>query len=117
MADAAVQFSAAGSAYTSWAPIFRAIYLRNSGDAKGAVDALAVLHADRIPTDYHNLRGRLLWTEAVALEELGRFDLGRERLKRAVDEFDGSGEADNLIATRTILAEAEGFLGGRGSTW
>jgi CHAT domain-containing protein len=117
MSQAARHFSRAGSAYASWAPIFKAIFLRNNGEPQHAINALADVPLEGMPAAYHHLRGRLEWTEGVALDALGRFDLGRERLTRAVHEFQVAGEDQNVIATRTILAEAKGFLGDRASAW
>lgn len=117
MSQAAGHLSRGGSAYASWAPIFKAIFLRNNGEPQHAIDVLAAIPLDRLPAEYHNLRGRLEWTDGVALDELGRFDLGSERLKRAVDEFERAGEGQNVIATRTILAEAKGLLGDRAGAW
>jgi CHAT domain-containing protein len=117
MKEAARHFTLARSPYALWAPIFRAISLRNSGQARSALDALQPLSAQILPESYYNIRGRLWWTEGVAMDALGRFDLGRRQLSRAVDAFQHAGEADNLIATRTILAEAEWFLGEQASAW
>jgi len=117
MEDAARSLSRAASAYAAWAPIYRAIFLRNQGQPAQALDALARVRPDELPAAYHHLRGRLEWTSGVAHGALGRFDAGREHLRRAVDEFTRAEEPANIIATRTILTESEGLLGDRTAAW
>jgi len=117
MNDAARHLAAAASPYALWAPVLRAISLRNNGAAQAAIDELTPLLSEPVPDGYYNLRGRLAWTEGVALDALGRYDLGRGRLRRAVELFQRAGEVENVIATRTILAEAEWFLGEQASAW
>jgi CHAT domain-containing protein len=117
MTQASRHFQRAHSLYSLWAPILRSVFLRNRGDAQSALDELRVLKVEAIPEDYHHLGGRLAWTDGVALDAMGRFDLGRQQLNRAVEEFRRAGEDDDLIATQTLLAEAEWFLGERASAW
>jgi CHAT domain-containing protein/tetratricopeptide (TPR) repeat protein len=118
MARAAEFLRRGESPYWQWAPVFRAIVIRNSGgDYPAALKALAEVPVSRVPNEYHYLRGRLAWTEGLLRQNRGRFDLTRDLMVRAVDEFRAGGETDYLVATQTILAESEWFLGDWDSAW
>lgn len=116
MARAAGAFDRVQGPYALWAPVFAAIALRTQGLDKGAIALLRRLDVKRAHA-YANLRGRVDWTEAIALEGLGRFDAARDRLLAAVSAYETAGEAENLAATRTHLAEAYWYLGERTAAW
>jgi len=117
MIAAQVHFMRAGSKYALWAPVYRSVYLRNRGAVQEALGALSQPYGREIPATYHHLRGRREWAVGVAYTALGRYDLAFDNMKRAVGEYRTSGEHDNLIATWTILAEAEWFLGDSSDAW
>jgi CHAT domain-containing protein len=114
MERAATHFRSAGSPYWQWAPVFRAISLRNKGDNAGALALLMAL-PNPVPREYLYLRGRVAWIQALL--RVSRLDTARRFLATAVEEFRAARESDNLIATQSFLAEAEWFLGNRGSAW
>jgi CHAT domain-containing protein len=114
MERAAIHFRAAGSPYWQWSPVFRAISLRNKGDNAGALKLLrATLHT--IPREYFYLRGRLAWIQALLRSN--SLVTSRDLFSDAITAFSTARESDNLIATRTILAEVEWFLGDRANAW
>lgn len=118
MVRAAEYLRRAGSPYWQWAPLYRVVVMRNSGeDYDAGLKVLATVPASQVPREYHYLRGRIAWIEVLLRQSRGRFDLTRDLMTRAVDEFRTSGETDNLAATQTILAEAEWYLGDWDSAW
>lgn len=117
MLEASRLFRLAGSPYEPWGHIYKAIALRLAGTPQAALEELPAARVARAPQSYAQLHGRYDWTEAVAFDALDRFDLGRDRLDRAVETFRRAGEIENLSATQTILAEAEWFLGERERAW
>jgi CHAT domain-containing protein len=117
MNAAAAPLRRAGSAYALWAPVYRSIYLRNRGAVQEALGALSQPYDREIPETYHHLRGRREWAVGVAYTALGRYDLACDNMKRAVREYRAGGEQDNLIATWTIQAEAEWYLGDSAGAW
>ncbi len=117
MTKAAGGFRRAASPYAAWAPVYRSIWLRNQGEAQRALDEASRVDVASLPASYHHLRGRVAWSSAVAFSALGQFDLTLERIKQAVAEYGTAREVDNLIAAKTILAEAEWFLGDTSSAW
>jgi CHAT domain-containing protein len=117
MAEAAVHFRRASSEYAAWAPVFRALYLRNNDECDAALDALRQVTIDQLPPTYYNLRGRIAWTQSLAWDTLGRFDRGRDLMTRAIDAYQSASEGENLVATRSVLTEEEWFLGDRVRAW
>jgi CHAT domain-containing protein len=117
MADAARRFSASGSAYALWAPIYRAIQLRFRREPGLALSQLRSVPLHTVPADYHNLRGRLAWTEGVMWGASGRPDLEREPIVQAIEEFRTARERDHQIMTTTLLAETDWFLGDQTRAW
>jgi CHAT domain-containing protein/tetratricopeptide (TPR) repeat protein len=107
----------AQSQYAQWGPIVQAIFLRNKGLASEAIEQLHTVPLTAIPGRYFHLRGRRAWIEALPQGALGRLDVSRSLLASAVAAFEEAGENENLIATQTILAEAEWFLGDRAQAW
>jgi CHAT domain-containing protein/tetratricopeptide (TPR) repeat protein len=117
MGAASARFRRAGSRYALWAPVFRAFYLRNKGEPQAALNELRTIPLESLPPTYYHLRGRVAWTQGVALDVGGRYDLGRPFLKLAVEQFRVANETDNLVGSQTILAEAEWFLGDYAAAW
>ena len=117
MSRASEHFRRGDSPYTYAAPVFRAILLRNKGQAQAAMDALKTVTQRTVPQEYPYLRGRLAWIESLLDVSVGRYDLTRDLLTRAVEAFRSAEEADNLVTTLTNLAEAEWFLGNRDRAW
>jgi CHAT domain-containing protein len=117
MAAAAVPFKAAGSAYALWAPIYRAIHLRYRREPALARSYLRTVAIETVPVSYHNLRGRLAWTEGVMWGASGRPDLEREPIVRAIEQFRTARERDHQIMTTTLLAETHWYLGDHTRAW
>jgi CHAT domain-containing protein len=117
MAAASRKFSAAGSAYALWAPVYRAIQLRFRREPGLALSQLRSVPLHTVPATYHNLRGRLAWTEGVMWGASGRPDLEREPIVRAIEEFSMARERDHQIMTTTLLAETDWFLGDQARAW
>ena len=115
MQRAAVRLSAADSPYALWAPIYRSIHLRNDGALPGAIAALAPLKT--APSQWTLIHARKDWAHGVALGALGRFDLAREPLARALAVYESLRETDNSAATETLVAEADWILGDHVSAW
>jgi len=114
MERAATHFRSAGSPYWQWAPVFRAISLRNKGDSAGALALLTTIPSP-VPRQYFYLRGRLAWTQGLLQSR--SLVTARNLYAAAVADFRSARERDNLIATQSILAEAEWYLGDRASAW
>jgi CHAT domain-containing protein len=117
MAAAASPFTTAGSAYALWAPIYRAIHLRYRRQPALARSYLRTVPLETVPVTYHNLRGRLAWTEGVMWGASGRPDLEREPISRAVEAFRTARERDHQIMTTTLLAETHWYLGDHTHAW
>ena len=117
MSAASESFAVAGSLYTHWASIYRAIPLWIDGSADAALRELSLIPLNRIPARYYHLKGRTAWTKAAAFETAGRFDLARNALDEARDLFRRAGELENESVNAAGLAEAEWFLGRRQQTW
>lgn len=116
MSEASVFLARADSPYAHWAAIYRALLLRNKGEATAARTVLRGL-SERVPSEYLHLRGRLDWTESLVFGGMGRYDLGRTHITRAAAAFQQIGERDYFIATQTIGAEADWLLGEYGGAW
>ena len=117
MEDAAAAFRQASSRYGLWGPVYRAIHLRYRRQPDRAIALLKGLPIDRLPRTYHNLRGRVAWTEGVMWGASGRPDLERGPIERAIEEFRTARERDHQIMTTTLLAETEWFLGDATRAW
>lgn len=117
MTRAATAFESANSPYRFWRPVYAAILLRVKGSSELALEELVAVPVRAIPDTYYHLRGRHLWTRAVALQNAGRFDLERRDLEASSDYFHRSAELENLCAVEAGLAEAESLLGNRHRTW
>jgi CHAT domain-containing protein len=117
MGRAAPAFRAAGSPYAHWATVYRAIPLRFANKEDEALSLLRSVPLETLPRTYHNLRGRVAWTEGVAWGSNGRPDLEREPITRAIEEYRSARERDHQIMTTTLLAETEWFLGDPARAW
>jgi CHAT domain-containing protein len=117
MADAAVDYRAAGSAFVLWQPIVSATALRHQKAVPQALDGVRRVRLADVPVGYRNLRGRLARMEGVLWGGLLRFDQAREPLRRAIGELEPIGETEPLISAQTLLAEADWFLGDTTSAW
>jgi CHAT domain-containing protein len=117
MATAATDFASVGSAYAHWAPIAEATFLRHQKMPAEALRRIHAVSADTLPEGYHNLRGRFARVEGVLWGALGRYDLEREPLRRALAEFEAAGEIEQALSAQTLLAEVDWFLGDASSAW
>jgi tetratricopeptide (TPR) repeat protein len=117
MREAARAFGRAGSPYRLWAPVYSAIAARMTGSPTTALRDLQDISADKLPSTYFNLRGRLLWTQGAAYASLGRYDIARGLHGAAVQLYQKSGELENLSANETYVSEADWFLGDRPDAW
>lgn len=117
MSRASRSFRLVGSPYALWEKVFEAIALRTEGKPRSSLAALSVVDVAALPRDYSYLRSRHDWARGVALDELGRFDVGAQALSRAVEGFRASKEPGNVARTLAILAEAQWSLGDHGLAW
>jgi len=117
MAAAASQLQPAGSPYSHFAAVMRAIFLRNDGHGEAAVAHLRSIPIAGLPASYYHLRARAPWMESLAQENLGRYDVARGLMTQSLDLYRLASEHDNRIATLTNLAEIEWFLGDRARAW
>jgi CHAT domain-containing protein/tetratricopeptide (TPR) repeat protein len=117
MEKAAAHFASVHSPYRHWAAIYRAFALRFQAKARVALEVLKTVPVGSLPRTYHHLRGRHAWAEGVMWGAAGRYDLEREPMARAIEEFRVAGEKDYHIATVTLLAESEWFLGDHRAAW
>jgi len=115
MQRAAAHLAAAKSPYALWTPIYRSIHLRNDGALSEAIAVLAPLKS--APAQWTLIHARKDWAHGVALGALGRFDLARDPLARALAAYEAVQETDNCAATETLVAEAEWILGDHVSAW
>ena len=117
MYEASTRLRRARSAYGYWAPVVRAAFLRNNGENTRALEQLATIPHAALPARYYHLRARIAWMEGVAQDALGRFDLGRVLLTRAMNDYRTAREVSNLAAVYSLLAEVEWFLGNVPGAW
>jgi CHAT domain-containing protein len=117
MAEAAVRFARVRSPYAHWAPVARATFLRHQKAAAEALRELRTVNVDALPPGYHGLRGRFARVEGVLWGALGRYDLERDPLRRAVREFEAAGEIEQALSAQTLLAEVDWFLGDAPNAW
>jgi CHAT domain-containing protein len=117
MAQATSDFARVGSAYAYWGPIAQATFLRHQKAAAEAMRQLKAVPVESFPARYHHLRGRFARVEGVLWGALGRYDLEREPLQRAQQEFEAAGELEQALSAQTLLAEVDWFLGDVPNAW
>src|SRR5439155_25304971 len=110
MSAASVAFARADSPYRFWAPIYRAIALWIQGSGEPAIAELASVPVDRLPATYYNLRGRVAWTKAMALNIQARYDLARPLLEHAHELFRRAGEVEYESVNASYLASIDWLL-------
>lgn len=116
MSAASDGFHRAGSPYQYWSAIYDAILVQVQGHSDEALTRLEAVPPS-LPSTYANLRARVAWTDALARGSLGRYDLARDVLMRALEELRPAGERDSAISMQTNLTEAEWYLGEQESAW
>jgi CHAT domain-containing protein len=91
--------------------------MRMAGSPEDGLAALKQVPIHSVPAGYAHLRARYAWTEALALESIGRLDVARDRFDAAIAVLSRAGEAENLSATSNHAAEMNWDLGDRGEAW
>ena len=117
MSAASLAFASADSPYRFWAQVYRGISLWIRGSGEQAIRELASVPVERVPATYYNLRGRLAWTKAMALQIQAHHDLARPLLEHAHELYLRAGETEYQTVNASYLAEVDWLLGNKQDMW